>query len=62
MKGVEELPLKYLAMLLAAALIVGAVVYATNILASSSTSGTLSAKSSLEALLDSSLSRILSNP
>ncbi len=62
MKGVEELPLKYLAMILAAALIVGAVIYATNILASTATEGTLSANSSLQALLNSSIARILSTP
>lgn len=59
MKGVEELPLKYIAMLIVAALIVGAVIYSTNILASTSMKGTISANNSLHALLNSSLSRIL---
>ena len=60
MKGVEELPLKYLAMILAAALIVGAIVYSTNILSSISIGGTQSANSSLHALLNSSLANVLS--
>ena len=60
MRGVEELPLKYLAMMLMAALIIGAVIYSTNILSQTSVGGTLSANSSLHALLNSSLSRTLS--
>ena len=59
MKGVEELPLKYLAMILAAALIVGAIVYSTNILSSVAIGGTNSANSSLHALLNSSLANVL---
>jgi len=62
MKGVEELPLKYLAMILAAALIAAAVIYSTNILSAISIKGTLSANSSLHALLNSSIAKILSTP
>ncbi len=62
MRGVEELPLKYIAMLIMAALIVGAVIYSTNILASTSIQGTASINGSLHALLNESLSRILSTP
>jgi len=58
-KGVEGLPLKYIVMILAAAIIIAVLLQITGILSSTATTGTEQANQTLNTILEKSLGNVL---